>query len=304
MAARTADHARLAVARALAAAALAAAAGAAQADSTGYCNPGRPLDAAQKDVVLRFGAAVKAELERGGSAAVLVSRSGLDLSRFAVRYSHAGLSLRDSRDSRWAVRQLYYACDEHRPRVFDQGVSAFLLGMNEASLGYVSLVFLPPEAADTLAAHALDDRAAVALLAQRYSANAYPFALAYQNCNQWLAELFASAWGGAATRADAQGWLQAQGYVPSVFEVGNGLLMWASRFIPFLARDDHPEEDLDAWRYRVSMPASLEDFVRERWPGATRVELCHDGRQVVVRRGWQLVAEGCRAGAGDEFRPL
>lgn len=51
------------------------------------------------------------------------------------------------------------------------------------------------------------------------------------------------------------------------------------------------------------MPASLEDFVRTRWPGATRVELCHDGHQVVLRRGWGTLAEGCRAGADDEAHP-
>lgn len=304
MAARDAYHAGRALRPLLAAAALACAAVAARADSTGYCNPGRPLDAGQQDVVLRFGAAVKAELERAGAAAVLVSRSGLDLSRFAVRYSHAGVALRDSADSRWAVRQLYYACDEQRPRVFDQGISAFLLGQDQPALAYVSLVFLPPEAADTLAARALDDRQALALLGERYSANAYPFALAYQNCNQWVAELFAGAWGGAATRAEAQGWLQQAGYAPWVFELGSGPLMWLSRLIPFLAADDHPAADLAAWRYRVSMPASLEDFVRTRWPAATRVELCHDGHRLVLRRGWGALAEACRATEGDEQRPL
>jgi len=286
----------------LAAAALLAAAAAAHADSTGYCSPGRPLDASQKDVVLRFGAAVKAELERAGSGVALISRSGLDLSRFSMRYSHAGLSLRDSADSRWAVRQLYYACDDQRPRVFDQGISAFLLGANDAALGYVSIVFLPPEAAAAVERRARDDRAALAVLADRYSANAYPFALAYQNCNQWVAELMASAWGDAATRAEAQAWLQRAGYVPTAFEVGP--MIAASLFVPFLHRDDHPEDDLAAGRFKVSMPASLETFVRQRWPEATRVELCHDGRQVVVKRGWGSIAEGCRPSDGDEATPL
>lgn len=287
--------------RALGAALLAAAAGA-HADSTGYCSPGRPLDAGQKDTVLRFGAAVKAELERGGAAAVLVSRSGLDLSRLGLRYSHAGLSLRASTDSRWAVRQLYYACDEQRPRVFDQGLSAFVLGMNDAAQGYVSLVFLPPEAAAAVERQALPAASALAVLAERYSANAHAFAAVYQNCNQWVAELLAGAWGGATTRSDAQAWLRQAGYEPTVITLGP--LVVGSLFVPFVHLDDHPEADLQAGRFRISMPDSLEAFVHRRWPEATRVELCHDGRQVVLRRGWSALAEGCRPADGDEARPL
>jgi hypothetical protein len=281
----------------------------------GYCDPGRPLTAAQRDTVLRFGAAVKAELERSGARLALISRTGVDLGRFALRYSHAGIALRASPESPWAVRQLYYACDERMPRLFDQGLSAFLLGDGNAELGYVSIVFLPEPAAATLERHALDNRAALELLGARYSANAYPFSVRYQNCNQWLIELLASAWGpgvegepGAdgdpATRVRAQRWLRARDYQPTSFDVGWLLATWAGAFVPWVRRDDHPPQDLARHVYRVSMPASIEAFVRTQFPEATRVELCHDGRQVVARRGWQALADDCRPGAQDEVRPL
>src|SRR5689334_14990247 len=88
----------------------------------------------------------------------------------------------------WSVRQLYYACDESRPRIFDQGMSGFALGAEAPVSGHVSLVLLPEAESATLAAAALDNRLALSLLAGRYSANAYAYSTRYQNCNQWVAE--------------------------------------------------------------------------------------------------------------------
>lgn len=298
--------------RALSITLLLAGAGAAQAaspsSSSQFCDGQAELGAAAQDRLIRFGAVVKNELERSGQRLALIARSGLDLERFGQRYSHAGLSLKASQNTPWSVRQLYYACDEGRPRIFDQGMSGFVLGTSDPSIGYVSIVLLPEEAAAVLERTALDDRQALQLLGASYSANAYPFSLRYQNCNQWLAELMALAWGrpagAAAPRAEAQQWLRQAGYTPTAIEVGWRPLMWLAAFIPWLHSDDHPAEDLAARRYRVSMPASLEGFVRDTLPGARRIELCHTEHQIVIRRGWEPLAEGCRAAAQDEVIAL
>ena len=75
--------------------------------------------------------------------------------------------------------------------------------------------------------------------------------------------------------------------------------MWAGAFIPWLHSDDHPAEDLDEKRYRVSMPASIEAFAHKTVPGATRVEVCHTDRIMVLHRGWESIGEGCVPGAED-----
>ncbi len=281
-----------------------AAAGGPRAASLRYCDRPAPASAAQQDRLLRLGALVKAELEASGQAIALIARSGLDLSRFAMRYSHAGVSLKASENAPWSVRQLYYACDERRPRLFDQGMAGFLLGTDDPAIGYISVVLLPAEAAAPLERVALDRRLALRLLSGNYSANAYAFDTQHQNCNQWLLELLASAWGAADTtdseaRAEAQRWLAAQGYEPSVFEVGNPLLMWAGAFVPWLHNADHPVADLEAARYRVTMPASIEAFVRQRLPGARRIEFCHNERHAVIHRGWEPIAAGCEPAPGD-----
>lgn len=272
-----------------------------------YCDAQTPLSAEQKDKIFRFGGVIKAELERSGAGQALMARSGLDLRRFNIRYSHAGVSLKASPDTPWAVRQLYFACDEGKPLIFDQGLSAFLMGTDEPGLGYVSVLLLPAAEGGLLQRAALDNRQALALLGGQYSANAYPFSISFQNCNQWLMELLAAAWGaadgpaaaaGTASREQAQGWLRQAGYQPSIVDAG--WMAGLTPLVPWLHRSDHPREDLDARRFRISMPASIESFVQTRLPGAQRLEFCHNSRHVVVRRGWQPIAEGCLPGPDDQ----
>jgi hypothetical protein len=180
--------------------------------------------------------------------------------------------------------------------------------VHDPAEGYVSIVFLPGAEADKLERAALDDRRALQLLGATYSANAYAFSQRYQNCNQWLAELLASAWNTQAqahdVRAQAQQWLLENGYSPSVIQLGFRPLLWLSDLVFWLHSDDHPAEDLAAAQFRVSMPASIEAFVHQRSPEATHIELCYTAQQVVLRRSWQPIAQGCVAQDGDEVIEL
>ena len=287
-----------------------------QAAALQFCDHQKLLTAEQNDILLRFASVVKGELEASGKRMAIVARSGLDLARFHHRYSHAGLSLKASPNTPWSVRQLYFACDEGQPRIFDEGLPGFALGTNDPGVGYISLIFLPEAQAAALEARALDNQRALQLLGAAYSANAHAWSVRYQNCNQWLAELLASAWGESTSPAEsgvevapsarsaAQGWLKSNGYTPSVFDVGYRPFIWLSAALPWLHNDDHPSEDLDQAIYRVSMPASIEAFVRASLPQATRVELCHKGRHIVIRRGWDQIAEGCIAGPQDTVLQL
>lgn len=274
-----------------------------QASSLRYCDQQAKQTAAQQDKLLRVSGIIKAELDRAGASLAIISRSGLNLDLFGVRYSHAGLSLKASPETRWAVRQLYFACEEQQPRLFDQGLSAFLLGTDEPALGYISLLLLPAVAASALEPVALDNQQALNLLGASYSANAYPYSQRYQNCNQWLIELLASAWGGtrpgADSRASAQGWLKEAGYQATLFQLPFRPALWLTAFSPWLNLDDHPEEDLGQARLRVSMPTSIEAFVRAQFPSAERLEFCHTDRHVVLHRGWEAIGEGCEPGEHD-----
>jgi hypothetical protein len=273
-----------------------------------FCDRALPLSAQQQDRLLQVAALVRRELETSGHDVALISRSGLNLQRFGIRYSHAGLSLKTNDGVPWSVRQLYYACDERRPRLFDQGLSGFLFGTDDPEVGYVSIVWMPKQQAAEVERAAQDKARALRLISARYSANAYPFSLRYQNCNQWVAELLATAWGalpdGEDLRARAQSWLAEHGYAPPPVDVPSHAYMFAGTFVPWIRYDDHPAEDRYALRFRTSLPVALEAFVRERAPGARRIELCHDARQVVIHEGWDDVPEGCLPRAGDRVIAL
>lgn len=282
-------------------------AGSAHAFSFQVCDRPREPSADQRDVMLRFDAIVRDEIVASGEPVALVARSGLDLHRLDVRYSHEGVALKDNDGKPWSVRELYFSCDEHRPRVYDEGLSGFLLGTDDPETGYVSLVFLPPERAALLRATAVDKQHALGVLGASYSANAYPFSTLHQNCNQWVIELLADAWGGgnsegsdADARARAQAWLRSQGYLPTVFTVPAHPMTWLPDVVPWLSNDDHPPHEIAHNRYNVSMPSAIETFVQAKAPGARRVEICHAGRRVVLHRGWDDIPDGCVAMPGDQ----
>lgn len=160
---------------------------------------------------------------------------------------------------------------------------------------------------------------------QRGYLSLYVFGLRYQNCNQWVIEMLAMALGALhspsalsqevaqgmpqdeapaaaqpSARAQAQIWLRQQGYLPSTVNVGSRLLMWAGAFIPMIHSDDHPQADLAAQLYRISMPASIEGFVQASHPTAQRIEFCHNEQHIVIHRGWSPVAEGCVPAQDDQ----
>lgn len=273
-----------------------------------YCDRAKVHDAGVQDRLLRFAAIVRETLAASGNRVAIISRTGMNLERIGVRFSHAGVAMRTEGEVPWTVRQLYYACDEGRPRLFDQGLAGFLFNTDDPASGHVSIVFPTGDDSARLERIARDDRRALRLLAARYSANAYPFSVRYQNCNQWVIELLASGWGeladGDDLRERAQAWLGRQGYDPAPLVLGSHWLKLAASFSPMVHLDDHPASDQPGLQFRLSLPESIETFVHERDAGATRIELCHERDRVVVRHGWQAIADGCVPQAGDTVRTL
>jgi len=254
--------------------------------------------------MLRFAAIVRGELDASAQEVALISRTGIDLKHLGIRFSHSGVSLKHGGDVPWSVRQLYYACDEGRPRLYDQGIAGFLFNTDDPATGHLSIVLLPRKEAAELLRAALDRPRALRLLAARYSANAYPFSTRYQNCNQWVMELLATAWGDLADGSDlrerSQAWLAASGYAPEPVNLDSHWLKFAAAFMPLVHLDDHPEADRSGLHFQVSLPSAMEDFVHRRLPAARRIEVCHDERQVVIRQGWIPIEEGCRPQDGDQ----
>lgn len=282
---------------------------AAVASSNPFCARTRKLTVREQDRVLQFAGIVRRELERSpGSEVAVIARSGLDLRRFRLRYSHGGILLQSGTAVPWSVRQLYYDCAQGHPRLYDQGLAGYLLAAEAPDLAFVSVVLVPPRKAEALRRTALDTALAARLLAANYSANAYPFSTRYQNCNQWTAELLASAWGdlpdGPRLRERAQEWLAAQGYDPLPVHVGSHLVKLVASLMPLIHVDDHPLDEQPGLAFRFSLPRDIETFVQAQAPEATRIEFCHDHDKVVIRHGWQAMGERCEPAADDRVVPL
>lgn len=282
-----------------------------------FCGGEPERSAAQQDRVLQVAARLRELLQAQGQPAALVARAGTNLQRFGLRYTHGALALAEHALAPWGLRQMYFACDERRPRVVDQGLAGFLLGADDAERGFVSLLLLPAEAARPLAA--LPDAQARALLGREYMANAHPSDPLRQNCNQWLAEMLAAAWGADAAnqaasetrseaapdaslldRGRAQARLAAWGYLPAPVDYGSALWRAAAAFVPWVSMAGHPAADLSANRLVTSLPPDLEALARRLFPAAQRVELCYTATHWVLRREGPALADDCRAEAGDE----
>ena len=130
--------------------------------SARFCDQSEVQDARQQDRLLRFAAVVRGELEASGADVALISRTGIDLKNLGIRFSHTGIGLKQGGDVPWSVRQLYYACDEGRPRLFDQGVAGFLFNTDEPAIGHVSIVLPPHRSGDPARADGAGQAACVA----------------------------------------------------------------------------------------------------------------------------------------------
>lgn len=283
-------------------------AGQAAASSLLFCEQSSSQSVARKSDLLLFSQQVRQLLDDSGHQAAIISRSGLDLDRFHIRLSHAGISLRHNPNSPWSVRQLYYACDEQRPHLYDQGLPGFLIDQPQGSNVYLSILLLPARQEEQLVQAALDNKLSLQLLGADYSANAYPFSTRYQNCNQWLVELLAHAWGQLPQqdnrRQQAQDWLQQQHYQPSTVDVKHRYMVWATNVVPLVHNGDHPDSELAENRYQVSLPSAIEGFVQQQVAGTERIQICLRGQTLVTHRGWDDMPADCSAAAGDTVQQL
>ncbi len=279
--------------------------------SARFCEQPETYSALQQDRLFQFAEQVRRELNAAGTDAAIISRTGIDLQRLGIRFTHSGIAVKPDNptgDTSWTIRQLYYACDEARPRLYDQGIGGFLFGSDNPGIRHVSIVLPSPVNNKALQQSARTNPLALRLLGARYSANAYPYSTAYQNCNQWVIEMLAVAWGRLSQsvnlRADAQGWLRWRQYRPRPIELGSHWLKFAVMMSPMVRLDDHPEPQRDGLSFAVSLPRTIETFVREHDARSKRIELCHNDKAIVIRNGWEPIAPGCQPEMGDQVVPL
>lgn len=258
------------------------------------------FDWPQTHRLFTLAARIEQLLAASGRDSVLVSRSGTDLKEFGLNYSHMGVASRDNPLVAWGVTQLYYACKDGHSSLFDQGLTDFV-AEQRSDFVRLSLVFLSPARSQQLHRMIVGDRAmALQLLAAHYSANAFPFSTLYQNCNQWLIELMATAWSDTPllNRSEAQRWLMNNAYNPSRVRLPH----WWFYMVPWFTSMLHNEDQPAALHgvYQVSTPEAIEDFIRGFDVEATRLEICMTPDVLIVHPGWTVLDAACNVTDADE----
>ncbi len=183
-------------------------------------------------------------LDQSGAQVVVIARMGQNLSEYNIRYSHLGLAYRDG--TTWRIVHKLNQCGSAHAAVYRQGLGEFFL---DDLYQYEAAVVIPKPDVQAKLLPMLKDNARLAQLnTPAYSMVAYPWATTYQQSNQWAIETFAMTQEPAAqtrllyTRADAQAWLQLQGYQPTTLHISALKRLGGRMTAANIAFDDHPNE--------------------------------------------------------------
>jgi hypothetical protein len=214
---------------------------------------------------LDTGQRLQAALDATGSDVALIAREGQDLSKYQLKYSHAGLALRAAPGQPWRVYELLNDCGTADSALWVDGLANFFL---DDPFTLDALVMVPPPAVAAKLTQALGDTTGLHRLhGVRYNMVAYPFSSKYQNSNQWVLEVLAYASAGAGqvrTRDEAQAWLKAAGYQATEMRIGTLTRLGGRMFKANVAFDDHPGPLRYAGRINVVTVDSMQTFLAQR----------------------------------------
>lgn len=188
-------------------------------------------------------------LDASGAKVVLLARAGQDLGKYGLHWSHLGFAYLETPAAEspagigvWHVVHKLNQCGSDQGGLFRQGLGEFFL---DRPYQYrAAFAPLRQDLQATLLPLLQDNKSATRLQQTRYNMVAYAWSLRYQQSNQWAAEVLASVAAPATQqpldRAQAQAWLQAQGFQPSVLHIPTLTRLGARISRANIAFDDHP----------------------------------------------------------------
>lgn len=229
--------------------------------------PVEPLALARaSDTALQVHAALAAH----DAPVALVSRSGTDLSRHGLRYSHVGIAVRDHPDGAWTVVHLLNGCGSDRSGIYAEGLVNFFA--DDLVDLRTRLTWLEPATAQRLATLSMDGTA-LRLHQPRYNLVARPGSQRTQNSTAWVLEMLAVAASPANSPADRHSAHRRlaggeEGHdlidIPRLQRLAGGLFAANTDF------RDHPLSTRVSGRYPVVTERSIQRWLQseglvERW---------------------------------------
>lgn len=200
------------------------------------CEP-KPPSANSVQRALTLAEHTAAKLDASGANVVMLARVGQNLSEYGLRYSHLAFAYREG--TQWRVMHKLNQCGTPRAALYRQGLGEFFLDdLYDFEAG---LVVLAPDVQARLLPLLRDNAQVARLNTPAYNMLAYPWALTYQQSNQWAIETLAMAQDpGATSRERAQAWLKLKDYQPTTLKISAMKRLGARVTAANIAFDDHP----------------------------------------------------------------
>jgi hypothetical protein len=215
----------------------------------------KPVDPAQAMAAFDNALALGKKLDEGGQNLVVLARRGQNLEKYGVTFSHAAFAVKQA--GAWTVYHDLNLCGTAVSKLYVQGLAEFLA---DDLISQEVAIVVPAPWLQSRLKEALSSKDEQFRMHEKvYSAVAYPYATHFQNSNGWLLETYARAAAETllATRAQAQAWLNAVGYSPSVINLGALTRLGARMFKANVSFEDQPP----ALRWSGKITASTGDSV-------------------------------------------
>lgn len=231
------------------------------------CEAAQPPQAKMIERAMNLAVKTLNALDASGAKVVVLARSGQDLTKYKLRYSHLGLAYRidDAQGGHvWRVLHKLNECGSAQADVYRQGLGEFFL--DDLWRFQAAWVVPTPDVQDKLYSLLQNEALSLQLHSAHYSMVAYPWSTRYQQSNQWAIETLALALTTdtpqpVTTREQAQDWLRNHAYLPSVLNIGALTRLGARLTAANVAFDDHPDEKRFADRIETVTVDSVFDWL-------------------------------------------
>ena len=192
------------------------------------------------NLALNTAKTLEAEYKKNGTQVVLLAREGQDLSKYDLKYSHYGWAYRTP-EGPWRVAHKLNECGTAGGHVYRQGLGEFFL---DDMWSYTAGIQVPTQAVQKALLSFLSKPTVLSMQSEPYSMVSYAWGQKYQQSNQWATETLAAAMSPdtVQSRAQAQSWLQAQGYEPSALIIRAFSRLGRRVTAANIAFDDHPND--------------------------------------------------------------
>ena len=190
---------------------------------------------------MALAAKVSQALDASGARVVLLARAGQDLTKYQLRYSHMAFAIKTEAGP-WRVVHKLNECGTATSHLYRQGLGEFFL---DDPWRLEAAWAVPTPAVQAALVPVLQDTARLGTLHEpAYNMVGYAWGLKYQQSNQWVTETLALAMApaGVTGRAQAQAWLQFNGYTPTTLKLGPLTRLGGRAGSANIAFDDHPNE--------------------------------------------------------------